>query len=379
MAKKSITFDCIEIHQPIGTFYIGAIPASDLCQITKYDFRRLEGENDGFDNYLGIQRKVSDTRKREIGKYVLTKDACFPSAVIIAVEDICSEYDSSKSKLTLFEYIDEEDSGKNIPFSEIAIVLDGQHRIAGLIEGGIPDEFQINVSLFVGIDIADQAYIFSTVNLAQSKVNKSLVFDLFDLAKKRSPQKTCHNIAIALDREETSPLFQKIKRLGTTTVGRYNETIAQATFVQSLLRYISKDPIIDRDLYMRNKIPNEIDADALQKLIFRNMFIQNKDLEITDIIWNYFNSIKKRWPAAWDSKSRGQMLNKTNGFKALMRFLRDAYLYLNGPGEVPTTDDFLNIFNRINLNDADFDIEKYKPGTSGESSLYNDLKILSNI
>ncbi len=54
--------------------------------------------------------------------------------------------------------------------------------------------------------MAQQANIFSTVNLSQTKVNRSLAYDLFALAASRSPQKTCHDIAVALDRGKNSPL-----------------------------------------------------------------------------------------------------------------------------------------------------------------------------
>ena len=105
------------------------------------------------------------------------------------------------------------------------------------------------------IDIAEQAFIFSTVNLAQTKVNRSLVYDLYDLAKARSPQKVCHMIAVALDTHENSPFHQRIKRLGVATKGRYRETINQATFVQALMKYTSNTEMKDRDLYMRGANP----------------------------------------------------------------------------------------------------------------------------
>ena len=105
----------------------------------------------------------------------------------------------------------------------------------------------------MGTDIAEQAQIFSTVNLEQTKVNRSLAYDLFALAKSRSPQKTCHNVVVALDQDKTSPFYQRIKRLGANTEGRYGETITQATFVEALQKYISADPKGDRDVLLRGK------------------------------------------------------------------------------------------------------------------------------
>ena len=83
--------------------------------------------------------------------------------------------------------------------------------------------FEVNVAIFIGVDIADQAAIFSTVNLAQTKVNRSLVYDLFEYSKTRSPEKTCHDVAVLLDRVPESPFFEKIKRLGVATEGRFGE------------------------------------------------------------------------------------------------------------------------------------------------------------
>jgi DGQHR domain-containing protein len=86
-----------------------------------------------------------------------------------------------------------------IPVEKSAFVLDGQHRLAGLQHRDRDKPpFEVNVSIFVGADIADQAEIFSRVNLAQTKVNKSLTFDLLEYAKEKSPHKVAHDIAEGL-------------------------------------------------------------------------------------------------------------------------------------------------------------------------------------
>jgi len=372
---KTISFPCIKVIQPIGTFYIASIDWKLLCEITYFDVRRILREDRAVERYLGIQRPLVARRVREISNYVNTVDACFPTAVILSVSADCAEYDKTTKEMRLSNYLEPADGEKPIFFRDIAKVLDGQHRIEGLrdFKGG---SFDINVSIFVDADIADQAYIFSTVNLTQTKVSRSLAYDLFDLAKFRSPQKTSHNIAVALDSNENSPFFQRVKRLGVSTQGRFNETITQATFVQSLIVYICKDQIEqqkDRDLYLRGKKPSLANADELQKQLFRNMFIKEQDLEITDTIWNFFATVKKTWPKAWEATGRGNMLNKTNGFKALMRFLRPAYLYLTSPGNVPEEEEFLKILEKIDLKDEDFTVENFPPGSSGELKLYRTL------
>ncbi len=372
-----LTFPCIRIEQPIGVFYVGAISGDLLCEITWVDVRRIEGER-GFETYLGIQRPLSAERVVEIAEYVRSPDACFPTAVIIAVPGTCATYDEEKRQMTIREYLDPGEGEERVNFRQIAKVIDGQHRIEGLRENRNLD-FQVNVSVFVEMDIADQAYVFSTVNLAQTKVNKSLVYDLFDLAKTRSPQKICHNIAVALDRNEKSPFFQRIKRLGVATQGRFGETITQSTFVESLLRYVSTNPNQDRNLLLRRKAPSLASADELRILIFRNMFLKEQDLQITDVVWNYFDAVRERWPKAWNYMGRGLMLNKTNGFRALMRFLRMAYLYVSAPGEVPSSEQFARVLKRIDFPDDRFTTDLYLPGSSGESLLYKDFVMASKL
>lgn len=372
--EAPIEFDvpCIQVTQPIGSFYLAAIDSKLLCEITYSDVRRMEGERE-VETYLGIQRPLNKKRVDEIRQYVTTVDACFPTAVILAIDGRCATFDEDNRKLTIRSFEDPVDSERNINRLEIAKVLDGQHRIEGLRNySGAP--FEVNVSIFIDMDIENQAYVFSTVNLAQTKVNKSLVYDLFEYARARSPQKTCHNIAVALDSLENGPFYKRIKRLGTATEGRFTETLTQATFVESLIGYLTANKAADRDLYMRGKVPKMAQADQLQKHIFRNMFIDERDLEITDVILNYFEAVRNRWPDAWNTGGSGWMLNKTNGFKALMRLLRPAYLDCVRPGEVPSVDKFAALFKRSTLNDDDFTVERFKPGTSGETALYQQLK-----
>jgi DGQHR domain-containing protein len=371
------TFPCLQVVQPLGTFYVAVIDARTLTQITSSDVRRMTSERP-FETYLGIQRPLDRKRVDALEKYVNTADACFPTSIVLAVDAKCAEFDQMTSAITLKNYIPEADD-RPIYWIEVARVLDGQHRIEGLkaLSSDVP--FGINVCIFVDLDIEDQAYVFSTVNLTQTKVSKSLAYDLFDLAKTRSPQKTCHNLAVALDGTEKSPFFRRIKRLGLATPGRLGETLSQATFVEALIPYLSADPVADRDLYLRGRKPARVHGKDNEALIFRNMFIDEKDLEILDIVWNYFSAVRERWPLAWDAGGKGLILNKTNGFRALMRLLKPAYLHVAKPGEVPTQQNFAAIFAKSPMKDEEFNVDTFKPGTSGEALLFRTLEMQCNL
>ena len=367
-----IEIDALKVTQPIGDLFVASIEHDVLCKISYFDVRRVLQERRDVERYLGIQRPLVPRRVADLEDYVNFVDATFPSSIILAIDDEYASYDAKREKLTLRNY-KEGESSPSIAISEIARVLDGQHRIAGLANFKGP-LFGLPVTIFIGSDIADQAYIFSTVNLEQTKVSKSLVYDLFELARTRSPQKTCHNIAVALDRDEKSPFYQRIKRLGFATQDRKFETLTQATFVEGVLPLVSDEPKKDRDLLLRGeKLTKVRDAEA-KRLIFRNMFIDAKDLDIAKIIHNYFDSVRQRWEKAWDYRGEGRMLNRTNGFKALMRILPRAYRYFGASGDVVSKDKFYQLFKRVDVDDAYFTVERFKPGTSGETDLVEFLR-----
>ena len=366
-----ISLPCIRVRQPLGEFFVASIDSRTLRQITYSDVRRLSGERE-VDNYLGIQRQVDPKRVKELEKYVNTVDACFPTSVILAVPEACAEFDSARNVLKLSSVHDP--SGEPI-ISRVAIakVLDGQHRIEGLraLREGT---FEVNVSIFVDMDIANQAYLFSTVNLAQTKVKKSLVYDLFEYSRSRSPQKSAHNIAVALDRASASPLRGRIKRLGSATPGRQGETLTQATFVESLMALISKDPVADRDLYKRGKTPSRPAPAEADKLVFRNLFLDEEDEAIADIILAYFEAVSVKWPTAWRNTSAGYMLGKSNGFRSLMRLLRPAYLHARKAGSTTSADVYTRLMMKSTLKDEDFVVREFLPGTGGEAALFNRLR-----
>lgn len=383
----SIKFKALKVSQPIGEFFVGVINARDLVKITFSDIRRLE-ERD-VEKYLGIQRPLQESRVKKLKTYVGFVDATFPTSVVLSVSGDNARWIEDTSELELFT-----DDGEG-ELKNIAKIIDGQHRIAAFdnelqnyefdFDGDGNKPFEINVSIFIDIDLAEQANIFSTVNLNQTKVNRSLVYDLEALAEARSPQKTCHTIAVALNNNEKSPLYRRIKRLGVATDGIFTETITQASFVQQLQKYISPNPNEDRNRLLLNykKLlgKKELDYQSpsdFEKYIFRELFINKNDNQIASILWNYFSAVRNRWPAAWDSRNKGDILNKTNGFVALMRFLKDAYKSIVAEkglrlGAEVSTDDFSELLSKISLDDSHFTTATYKPGSSGSSDLYKNL------
>ena len=363
MDGECIKFKCLEVAQPIGTFYIGTIDSEDLIHISYADIRRIEQRD--IEKIVGIQRPLSPGRVKELKQYVNTLDASFPTSVILSIASDCAEYDKESGIMKV-----RRDRG-------IAKIIDGQHRLAGL-EGYEGELFEVNITIFIDMDIEDQALMFATINLKQTKVSKSLAYDLYEFASSRSPQKTCHNIAKLFNTKNGSPFKGRIKILGRAT-GQPYEFITQAAFVERLIRYISDNPMQDRDIIKKGKTPPRASSIDASKLIFRNLFLDDKDAEIARILWNYFTAVARRWAKAWASTERGNILNRTQGFAGLMRFLGDLYNSLGGAGKIVQVSDFEDKFNKIKLDDSDFNTERYPPGTAGETKLYKELLSNSSI
>ena len=369
----TIRFPCLRARQPVGDLFIASINYKDLAKLTYFDVRRVLKEDRDFEQYLGIQRPLEPRRVKSLEAYVNLVDASFPSSIIISLLEDYVSYDEADGRMTVRNFREGE-SAPSAAISRVGRVLDGQHRIAGL-EAFSGDAFDLSVTIFVGADISDQAQIFSTVNIEQTKVNKSLVYDLYELARSRSPQKTCHNIVVALDRDPQSPFFKRIKRLGLASDDRVFEPVTQSTLVEGLIVYISGNPSSDRDNLLRGRPLERPSVEELYRRPFRNLFIKQQDIEIIQIVYNYFTAAKLRWPKAWDDRSRGLILNRTNGVRALLRFLGVAYMRVASPGSSVPTEVFLEkVFRKVELEDDDFNVENFLPGTSGESRLFRILK-----
>lgn len=364
MAERRVK--ALQVSQPIGDFYLCVMDSQLLIDVSASDIRRLRDNE--LDSYIGIQRRLNKSRMKDIVNYVNSFDATFPTAVILAIDDENAQFNQETSELILS---DDEDS-----LGEIATVLDGQHRIEGLksLEKG---PFEQPVCIFIGADMHTKATIFATVNLAQTKVNRSLAYDLLDYEKLDSPQKVAHNVAVNLDRMELSPFKGRIKRLGVATEGRGRETLTQATIVEMLMNlFLSSDAIRDRNSLWERISRSDLPDDG-NRYPFRFLYRESRDDEVLANLINYFNAVAERYPDSWqDLKRKGNVLPKTNGFRALMRALRDVYPELKNrfDSDVLKSSQYRHFVDLIGLEDKDFTTENFPAGTSGEARMYSYLK-----
>lgn len=378
MANYIENISYIEVKQPIGKFYSVAMKCSDLLEIANYDIRRIErDEANNLDTYFGIQRNPSPNRLKEISEYVTYVDATFPTSIVIAI----NTYEDEEAENPIKNILINNNKLKIRKDGNVAQILDGQHRLLGLkkaiedkglFANKIKDDFELIVTIYLDMDPESQSMIFATINKAQTKVNKSLVYDLYDLANSRSPYRTAHNIVRVLNENEKSPFKDKIKMLGVAD-DTLNETIAQATLVDCIVKYISSQPLRDRDILKRNE---NIDNRNNSKLFFRTWFIKNEDILIARLLVNYFNAIKEKWAQDWNTNS---ILVKSTGVIAFMKFLEDLVIHLKFNNEMIEKETFSIIINKIDIVDGSFTNDKYPSGAIGQNKLLRELRDKSGI
>lgn len=356
-----IQIKALEVTQPIGRFYFGAMRHTDLVKISYSDIRRIDTESGkrAVESYLGIERPLRKDRVGQLRDYVNTIDATFPSPIILAIDEADIDLHSETGILSIKDG------------SDVAKILDGQHRIAGL-EGFEGEGFDVLVTIFVDMDIEYQAMVFATINLEQTKVNRSHAYDLYAYATTRSPQKTCHNIARLLNSREGSPFENKIKVLGIAR--NSSETISQALFVDSLIPMLTRSANKDRDDLKRGRGLVAPTPGEAQTLIFRNLFIEEQDGVIARVLWNYFKAVERKWTRYWTEVIPQHVLNRTTGFRGLMQFLPFAYVEAGGLSDDPTKVEFDSLFERINIPGHLITSDHYRPGTTGSTQFREHLK-----
>ena len=312
----------LSVRQPIGDFYLTSLEASVLAKISDATAR---GEHPD-----AVQRELSQKRIKEIAEYCSDTDATFPTPIIIAV-DLSSNVNIDEDYI----YFDENDI--------IGDVIDGQHRLEGLKKSNYINDFQLPVVFMFDLEPYQRAYVFSIINSKQTRVNMSLIYDLFALSKVRSPYKTCHEIARALNKESTSPFYRRLKMLGKKSKDQEYASLSQGTFIKYFLELISKDP--DKD---SRDIKKDIKLEEDLNLPLRRYFIDENDPVIHKVILNLFSGLREVFTQEWEDPNRF-ILSKSIGFGAIIKIFPT--LYKEGIKENDLSQEFfVKEFNKIKIN-----------------------------
>lgn len=260
---EKINVKAIRVKQNERYFFLFKMKAGDLLNIAYFNPREIDRES-------GIQRPYKVSRSREIADYIEEEDSTLPNNIIVSLNSKFIEYNNGGLEI--------------LPEKDVAFVIDGQHRLRAF-KYTDKQQFELPVSGFVDLSLAEIAEIFVKINYYQKPVSKSLVFDLLGISEEIFPEFVeAHKVTKILNETVGSPWFDSIKMLG---VGK--GIITQASFITAL---------------ESNKI--------LDKLL-KDFTLEQK----VKILSNYFSAIKQLFPNKWGH--RGSIIAKTLGFNAFVR------------------------------------------------------------
>lgn len=352
----SIELKIMEVNQHIGTLYLSKINGSLLYKMAKADILKITSNVD----YEGIQRELDHRRVEQIKKYLKTEFSAFPNTIILNI-------DSEKIIST------EGDIMRICVTGDTFSIIDGQHRLAGFEDGDIED-FEVPISLFVDLDIADQALLFSTINSEQKKVDPSQKMSLEKYSKVNTPKKAVTDLVYALNMDEESPWYKRIKLTGKKDEMSENGIIALKTFATPIIDFIYNDTdnYVIRDWLNKGKSIDSIKQYNKERYIFWDFYVNNHMDVVYKILFNYFSAISHLLPNDWGN--RNSILTKTTGYNAMMKLFRN--LFFVCMEEKDFSEEFMQ--KRLEkLSDFSGNITSDIYGGSGYSSstrLYEDFK-----
>jgi len=250
-----ITRPAALVRQGSLKLYATSITVRDLKLPGFYQISKLDPDDGG----PGFQRLLNQGRAKKLTDYLLDghteRDAFLPTSLFLATnKDI--PFETSTNSITF----DVKEVG---PFN----VVDGQHRIAGLVAAAEKNpellDFEVPVNIGVGLDDISQMCHFLIVNTTQRSVDKAVeqqivarLSGMINVEKmptiprwiRRQVEKgddaKALKIANYLNTDSNSPWLNKIRMANDESA---DATINQKSFINSLKKYIfaANNPLAD--------------------------------------------------------------------------------------------------------------------------------------
>jgi DNA phosphorothioation-associated DGQHR protein 1 len=339
------SFPAIRVSQPLGIFYLAAIPAALLLKVgyTK-QHRRLKADVSGVVDDDGHQRRLDSRRLTEIGRYLDTQDATIPNTIILAANCIGSGEPLDIDDPRRWHIKPDEGVAVelNIPSEEpLAAIVDGQHRLYGFLKASpARQDMLLACAIFLELPTPQQAAIFATINYNQKPVSKSQTYELFgynldeEPPESWSPDKFAVFLARKLNVDPQSPFCHHIqvaaqddRVLDEEARARGEEwSVSTATIVESVMKLISSSPKADRDELhkygvetgrQRQVLRNVKRSSSAKLPPLRELYLDTRDIVIYGLIVNYLTAANEVF---WKRPNPG-FIRRTVGIQALFEVL----------------------------------------------------------
>lgn len=315
----------LRVNQPLGTFYVISISAEKLLDLCYSD--KAELSEDGF-NVTGTQRIEDEKRQKEIAGFIGTEEAAFPNTIILG-----ANYDEGGNYIQSDQSWRIEVAGAGslrliIPSkTKMASIIDGQHRLRSFryADSARRESFELICSVYLDLPVPYHAYLFSTINFNQKKVDKSLAYNLFGFDIEATDPKAWvpETLAVSISRRlniESGPLKGAIS-LGVIGGGVESSefNVSMATIVDGLLKLYSRKPKSDRSKMMSTpKEKRERGSLNDDGSPLRFLYREGLDEVIYEVVSNYFRAVELSF---WASAPPGSYIKKTVGVQALFDVL----------------------------------------------------------
>ncbi|MBE9204062.1 DGQHR domain-containing protein [Synechocystis salina LEGE 06099] len=268
------------------------------------------------DKTQGYQRSFSNTRIKQIKSYLSNDKGIIPNSILVNLENGAYEFSEDSKTLRLAS---EKKS--------LGLIIDGQHRVKGCYDAD--PEFYIVVVAVLGLSQRDQARLFVTINKNQKGVPASLYLDLMNLlegdiedfdGEEVSAERRAREIAIRLNEDPESPLFELIRTTGESGTG-----ISLNEFVRQVKDYVT---------------PNK---GKLAEFGFEEQY---------RIFYIYFRAIKAVFLEEWNDPN--SYILKTVGFGGLINAFYEVFNITLQQNKQFNTDSLITLFKLI----EDFKFQK---------------------
>ena len=382
---------CLRVVQPIGEFYLAVLDSDFLKKVTYSREAAFEEED-----LEGSQRRMAQKRINEIKDYISTYNSTIPNTIILSANYTKNDelvVDGDKR----WEIVEEKGNAfLDIPDEnlEICSIIDGQHRINGFV--GADVSMELPCSIFIDLPPSLQAYIFSTINFNQQKVDKSLAYQLFgyQLDESESSSWSPDILAVKLSRKFNSsgPLKEKIALIKGKSTNKDNSwSISSAAFIEGVVSLISGNAKKDKYVVNKKKLigyGSRKDLKDNAKYPLRKYYIESNDRAIMMVFEKYFAALEIY---LWKDRKIDDIVFRTVGIAAQFSFLKELILR-----EVVTIDsnldftDVLNKFGNIQFDDEYFsarsatkkrllDVFKLKVGLIEENDVEDPIRKAASI
>lgn len=379
-------FTAIKVSQPFSDYYICSIPSNVLKEISF----SLEAVNK-HGEVQGVQRTLNPKRLREIGLFIDSDSAAFPNSIILGANFMPNgRYVDTDERIEFEEIADNMFRIKVPKGSKLLSIIDGQHRLYGFDHANT--EMDLSCSIYEDLAMPFQAFLFSTINYTQGKVDKSLAYQLFGYEIDSSepinwpPETLAVHFVRKLNQRE--PLLNRVK-YRTADERHLKKTDREAlppwrfstsSIVEAILSLLSHDP--KRDRYEMNTkkhggggIEGRKALNDDMRYPLRKLYIEGNDRAIEQVL---DLALKAADDIFWSKTGDDNFLKKTVGIACIFKFLREV-LRQHGVSLTTMNKTFPELLSLIKEKEDFSNPEKYPASTKGLSEAFKEMINLANL